>query len=128
MSQENYAGSVPVSLLAGGTITRNAALKLSAGGVVVTTAITDHVIGVAQQSAVAGEMVPVLSTPGAIVTMVASAAILADAMVMPGAAGKVATAAGVTALTCGQVLDVAAADGDLIRVLFRPGVKSAANA
>lgn len=127
MSQENYAGSVPVSFVAGGAITRNAALKMSSGTVVVTTAITDHVIGVAQQDAASGEQVPVLTSPGTVVTMVASAAILIDAMLMPGAAGKVATAAGATALTCGQALEAAAADGNLIRVLFRPGVKSAAN-
>jgi len=127
MSQENYAGSVPVSFVAGGAITRNAAVKLSSGAVVVTTAITDHVLGVAQQDAASGEQVAVLTSPGSVATMVASAAIAVDAMVMPGAAGKVATAAGVTAITCGQALEAAAADGSLVRVLFRPGVRSPAN-
>lgn len=127
MSQENYAGSVPVSFTAGGTITRNAAVKLSSGSVVVTTAITDHVIGVAQQDAASGDQVPVLTSPGTVVTMVASAAVAVDAMLMPGASGKVATAAGATALTCGQALEAASADGSLFRALLRPGVKSAAN-
>ena len=127
MSQENYAGSVPVSFTAGGAITRNAAVKLSSGAVIVTTAITDHVLGVAQQDAASGEQVPVLTSPGSVVTMVASAAIAIDAMVMPGASGKVATAAGVTAITCGQALEAGAADGSLVRVLFRPGVRSPAN-
>jgi hypothetical protein len=131
MSQENYAGSVAVSMLAGGTITRNALVALnSSGQVIVTTAITDPVFGVAQQDAASGEQVPVLTASGALVTLVASGAISTiGTMLMPTAsgAGKVIAAAGATSLTCAQSITTAAASGDLILAILRPGVKSAAN-
>lgn len=131
MSQENYAGSVPVSMVAGAAVTRNALVTLnSSGQVIVTSAITDQVFGVAQQDAASGEQVPVLTVNGSLVTMVASAAIATiGTMLMPTAAGagKCVAAAGATALTCGQNLTTAAASGDLILAQLRPGVKSAAN-
>ena len=131
MSQENYAGSAAVSMVAGGTITRNSCVSLnSSGQVIVTTAITDVVFGVAQQDAASGEQVPVLTVSGAIVTLVASGAIATiGTMLMPTAsgAGKVIAAAGATALTCAQNITTAAASGDLFLAQLRPGVKSAAN-
>jgi hypothetical protein len=132
MSQENFAGTAPVSFTAGGTITRGQALVFSAAPktVVASTAITQQVIGVALQGAASGEQVPAVTASGTIVTMVAGAAITAGAEVMPQATGpgKVITAAGATALSCGIALTAAAADLDLIEVLFRPSVKSPANA
>lgn len=131
MSQENYAGTVAVSMVAGGTITRNSLVTLnSSGQVIVTSAITDQVFGVAQQDAASGEQVPVLTANGVIVTLVASGAIgTIGTMLMPTAAGagKCIAAAGATALTCAQSITTAAASGDLILAQLRPGVKSAAN-
>ena len=69
---------------AGGAITRNALVVLNASGeVVVTSAITDRVFGVALQAAASGEQVPVLVASGAVVTLVANAAITAGAELMP---------------------------------------------
>jgi len=130
MSQENFAGTSPISFTAGAAVTRGRALKLSGGAVIHTTAITDKVLGVALQDAASGEQVPVLTISGQLVTMVASAAISADAELMPTAsgAGKVMTAAGATAISCGQAITAASQDGDLIEAIFRPCVKSPANA
>jgi hypothetical protein len=131
MSQENFAGNVPVSMPAGGTITRNSLVTLnSSGQVVVTSAITDPVFGVAIQDASSGDQVPVMTGGGALVTLVASGAIgTIGTMLMPTAsgAGKCIAAAGATALTCAQSITTAASSGDLILAIFRPGVKSAAN-
>jgi hypothetical protein len=128
MSQENYAGTLAVSMPAGGTITRNALLILNASGqVIVSTAITDVIFGVAQQDAVLGDQVPVLTAHGVLVTLVASAAIAIGAQVMPGASGRAATVAGVTAITCAQAISAAAANGDLFFAKLTPGVRSPAN-
>jgi hypothetical protein len=130
MSQENYAGTAPISMPAGGAITRNALVVLNASGqVVVTSAITDRAFGVALQAAASGEMVPVLVGSGCIVTLVANAAITAGAELMPAAsgAGNVATAAGATALSCGQAITAAAALGDLIQAVLRPTLRSPVN-
>jgi Uncharacterized conserved protein (DUF2190) len=131
MAQENYAGTSLMSFTAGGTITRNQVVYFSAAPktVVATTAITQQVIGVAQQAAASGEQVPCVTVPGTLVTMVAGAAITAGAEVMPQATGpgKVITAAGATALSCGIAMTTVTTDGDLVEVLFRPSVKSPAN-
>jgi Uncharacterized conserved protein (DUF2190) len=127
MAQEQFAGTAPSSLVAGGAISQYAALKLSAGTVVVAAAITDQVIGVAMQSASLGEACGFLSVSGTICLMRANAAIAAGAEVMPAAGGNVATSAGATAVSCGIAIDAAANALDLIRVLFRPSVKSPAN-
>lgn len=130
MSQENFAGTAPVSMPAGGAITRNALVVLNASGqVVATSAITDRVFGVALQAAASGEMVPVLVASGCIVTLVANAAITAGAELMPAAsgAGNAVTAAGATALSCGQAITAAAALGDLIQAVLRPTLRSPAN-
>ncbi len=129
MSQEKLAGTGLSSFTAGGTITRGSALKFSSGNVVVTTAITEEVIGIAMQDAASGEQVPVATISGQVVTAIAGAAITAGAQVMPQAAGsgKLITAAGATAISCGIALTAAGASGDLFDLLLRPSVKSPAN-
>ncbi len=130
MAQENLAGAAPVHMTAGGTITRNALVTLNASNqVVVTSAITDRVFGVAMQPAVLGEQVPVIGVAGCIVNVVANGALTAGAELMPAAsgAGNVATVAGATALSCGQAITAAAALGDIIRAVLRPMLRSPVN-
>lgn len=130
MSIENYAGSVCISMPAGGTITRNSLVTLnSSQQVVVTSAITDKVFGVAQQDAASGDQVPVMTSSGSLVTMVASAAITAGAELMPTASGtgKAMTVAGATAISCGQALTAASASGDLFTAVLRPMLRSPVN-
>lgn len=130
MAQENFAGTAPISMPAGGAITRNALVVLNASGqVVVTSAITDRVFGVALQAAASGEQVPVLVASGVVVTLVANAAIAAGAELMPAAsgAGNVATVAGATAISCGQAITAAAALGENIMAVLRPMLRSPVN-
>lgn len=123
----NYGGIQ--SFIAGGTITANRLVKLdsTAGQVIVTTTITEQVVGIALDTVASGELVSVLTMSGAKGKVTASAAISLGAEVMPGASGKCATAAGATAISCGIAASAAGADGDIIEVIFRPSVKSPAN-
>lgn len=130
MSQENTIGTVPASFYAAGVITRNALVTLNASGqILVTSAITDKVLGVAQQDAAIGEQCPVMMASGTLVSMKATAAIAAGAELMPAAAGAggVATVSGATAISCGQAITAAAALGDVIMAVFRPMLRSPVN-
>ncbi len=121
---------VPVSFLAGGAIPANSAVKMSAEDtVVVTTAITDLVIGFARTTAASGERVEVETNSGSIVKAICGDTITYGLELMPkGSAttGTVVASAGATAITCGIALQ-GGASGETIRILFRPGVKSPAN-
>ena len=130
MADSNHVGVSPINFKAGGTIGINTAVKLDSteNQVVVTSAITDVCIGFATQSAVSGDSVPVQIFGKA--KAVASAAISLAAQLMPTASGsgKVSTAAGATAISCGVALQAAGADGDTIEVLFAgPVVNAPAN-
>jgi hypothetical protein len=130
MAYENYAGISPLPFQAGAAIGQYRAVKqgTTAHQVIATTAITDVVMGVAQISAAAAEdQVPVQI--GGVAKMVAGAAIALGAQVMPQAsgAGKVITAAGATAVSCGVALEAAAADGDIIPVRLIPNASGPAN-
>lgn len=119
------------AFIAGGAITANRLVKLdsTAGQVVVTSAITDVVVGVALNTAASGGQVEVLVGSGHTQKVCASDAISLGAQVMPTASGsgKCVTAAGATAVSCGIALSASAADGEFIEVQLRPSVKSPAN-
>lgn len=114
------------SMPAGGTIAQGALCKLSSGTLVVTTAITDDVIGVAVTSAVSGDNVSVQMF--GIAKVLAGATITAGQELMPIAAatGRADVAAGATAKSIGFALDAGAA-GELIRVVLRLSAKGPAN-
>lgn len=77
----------------------------------------NNVLGVAAQDAATGESVTVHTRAGGVHPLVASAAIAVGARVISAATGKIATiGAGTNAL--GIALEAAAADGDVIDVLF----------
>jgi len=75
------------------------------------------VIGVAAQDAAVGAQVGVFTRAGGVHPLVASAAIAAGAKVISAAAGKIATA-GASVNHIGIALETAAADLDVIDVLF----------
>jgi len=122
----NDQGIAPLSFKAGAAVTINALVKLNttADEVIVTSAITQVVIGVALNAAAAGESVAV-QTHG-IAKCVAGASISLGAQVMPEAsgAGDVVTAAGATAISCGIAL-AAADEGDIFPVLLSSGTVNA---
>ena len=126
----NLLGKNTFSMKAGEDITANRALKLSTEGLVLhTTAITENVIGVAVNTCASGEMVEIQPN-GTICKMVPGAAVSIGAQVMPEAsgAGKVVTAAGATAKSCGFAKTEAGAEDELFEVFLFPGMNSPANA
>jgi hypothetical protein len=130
MADSNFLGTSLMGFKAGGTIGINRLVKLdsTAGQVVVTSAITDVAIGVATQSATSGDNVPVQVFGKA--KVVASGAVSLGDQLMPtsSGSGKVVTAAGATAISCGVALQAAGADGDTIEALLAvPGVNRPAN-
>ena len=109
-----------------GTVTINSLVKIdNTGKVVVTTAITDDVYGVALQAGVSGDMIPVQQFGRA--KIVCSAAVNPAAQVMPGASGKCATAAGATAKSFGIAESTTGANNELLMVTLRLGVNGPAN-
>lgn len=130
MAQSNMQGVSPSGFIAGGTISQYRLVKLDStqGQVIATAAITDVAVGGSLASAVSGGTVPV--QPYGKVKLTAAAAISLGAQVMPdsGGGGKIATAAGATAVSVGLALEAAGADGDIIEVLLTaPNVKGPAN-
>jgi len=131
MPAANYTSPiVPFSFLAGGAIPANSAVKLSAADtVVVTSAITDDVIGFARATAASGERVEVDTNSGSIVKAIAGGTVTLGEQVMPkgsATAGTVVTAAGATAKSCGIAL-TSGASGETIQVLTRFCVNGPAN-
>lgn len=125
MATSNLMGISPLSFLSGAAIGQNRVVTLSAANTcIVSTAIADHAIGVAMQSAsAAGELVPV--QVGGIAKCVCSAAITLgdDVMCTASGAGKVSTAAGATAVVIGVAMSTTTTDGDIVEVLLAlPGV------
>lgn len=126
----NYQGSAPLSLIAGGAINQNVLVKLDTteGQVVVTTGITDVAQGCSlgkYASADIGEF----QTDGVAMLTAASAISLGD-QVMPdsGGGGKIATAAGATAVSVGVALQAAGGNNEVIRVRLQlPAVKGPPN-
>ena len=130
MANSNQMGVSPAGYIAGATVTQYRLVKLdsTAGQVIHTTAITDVGLGAALQTASTGGTVPVQQFGK--VKLTASDAISLGAQVMPTAAGagKIVTAAGATAKSCGIALEAAGADGDIIEVLLvAPAVNGPAN-
>ena len=124
----NLCGTAPVSMRAGEAITAGHALKLDVEGYVLhTTAITDVVFGVALETVASGEMVSVALF--GLLRMVPGAAVSIGAQVMPEAsgAGKVITAAGATAKSCGIAVTEAGAEDELFVVRLLPTVNGPAN-
>lgn len=130
MANYNLQGVSPVSFIAGGSITANRLVKADTtqGQVVVTTAITDAPLGVALETASSGGLVPVQMYGKAKLTAAAAISVGAQVMADSGGGGKIATASGATAVSCGIALEAAGADGDIIEVqLVTPNVKGPAN-
>lgn len=132
MALFNELGSKGLSCIAGGTIAKGAACKFSAAvgnkiTVVVGTAATEVILGIATEAASTSDL-PLVVQTGGIALCLASAAISAGAQVEVGASGKIETAGGATAHSIGVALEAATADGDLIPVLLNlPNLNGPAN-
>lgn len=130
MATYDLRGVSPASFVAGGTIALGAAVKMdsTANQVVVTSAITDIVIGVALTSAVSGETVPV-QTHGIVKVLSDGTPTSVGAEVMPKASGsgKASLSSGATAMSFGITRTVAAADGDFLEVELIRSAHGAAN-
>jgi len=124
-----YVENQVIAMKANGAVTANRVVKADTteGQVLHTTAITEPVFGVALNTAADTEAVSVEIGSGAIVKLTASAAISVGDRLMPGANGKVATAAGATAIDCGIALSAAGADGEIITAKLNPMGKSPVN-
>ncbi len=129
MAAPTSVGLQRVTFLAKNTVTANRLVKLNttADEVLHTTAITEVVTGVAQNTSATGLPVEVEVGSGAIVKLVASGGITRGDPLMPAAAdgGKVSTLAGATAVCCGEALQTAV-DGATFTAIFRPGVRTPA--
>lgn len=133
MSSYNLAGVSQLPFDAGAAILANRLVYVSGDEAVSpTTAITNVGIGAVALAASSGDKVAVQCF--GVVKLTAQAAITAGAQVMPYAAGstdadkgKIATAAGATAVSCGIALEAATNDGDVIAVLLIPTVNSPAS-
>lgn len=115
--QQNFISGNVIEMEAEAAIEpyRLVTLGAAAGQVIHTSAITDVVVGVSLNTAAIGGRVQVQTSGIALVTC--SAAVAYKAQVMPGAAGKCATAAGATAKSCGMAAGTTTAnDGELQKV------------
>ena len=113
-----FAGSEPFTKLASADIIGGRLVSASGANTVANSgADVATVIGVAGDDALNGAPVTVYPRPAGVHPLVASAAIAVGAKVMSAAGGKVATI-GAGANPIGIALEAAAADLDVIDVLF----------
>lgn len=124
------AVSIPmnrVAMTAKNAVIANRLVKLNTteGEVLHTTAITEEVFGVAQDTVATGLTTSVETGYGAFVKLTASGAITAGDALMPAAAdgGKVSTRSGATSVTVGQAIQ-GAADGAIFTAIYRPAGRS----
>ena len=108
----------------GGTVAKNALVKLVSGVGVVTGGVASEdnaLIGVAQKAGVSGDSITVRPIiPGTVSDVLAGGAISLGARVFTGASGKgIATATSLT--SPGIALSAATADGDIIPVIQTVG-------
>ena len=131
MSQPaNNYGSLH-TFLAGGAITANRAVKLSAAGTVVhTTASAEDVIGIATQTVASGAYVEVFCLNGGKHKVGTAAAVTAGNQVMPNSAdgGLCIAASGASAKSFGIATTTSSGtSGEVVEVLLRFGVNGPAN-
>jgi len=117
--------------IAGASIAANTLVKMDSteGQVINTAAITDVAIGVALNTVASGEQVQVQTSGVAKILTTAVAIATIGSQVMPdgGGGGKIAVAAGATAVSVG-LTEQAAAGSDVIKVrLCVPNLKAPAN-
>lgn len=94
------------TMRAGAAIEKGRAVKLDSGNVIHCAAITDVTFGIAANGADTGDLVDIVVDGEADVRVAAAVAI--GARLMADANGRVATAAGATALLIGEALETGA--------------------
>jgi predicted RecA/RadA family phage recombinase len=108
------------SFPASAAIAQFARVKLESGGTVVTAGLAEKEIGTATRAAfAAGDIVPVkLSSAAGTHKMIAIEALAVGARVYTEASGKVQDTAASTSFQVGIAMTAAAADGDIVEVLY----------
>jgi hypothetical protein len=130
-ASRNFVSGNVATFTAGGTIPYGAFVKLDSteGQVVVTTAITDRVVGVSMGTYASADRCEIQT--GGIAPVLIASAVALGAEVYPdaGGGGKAAGSAtpGATAVSCGLAVTQGDTDAQLIKVLLRPMVKCPAN-
>lgn len=131
MSSGNALGTSDAPFIAAAAITQYSCVKINAtnGTVEACTAITDAPDGVAQTAATAaGDQVTVRTISGTITKVRLGGTVDSgvEVMVKGSGTGEVDTAAGATAFSVGKLID-SGVSGEVVRMLFRPGLKGPAN-
>jgi len=120
---QNFITGNVIEMEAEAAITVNRLVKLGTapGQVIHTAAITDLVCGVALNTAAAGARVQIQTSGIALVACKAAVTYLDQVMPDGGGAGLCATAAGITAKSCGQAGGTSTtAEGELQKVWLAP--------
>lgn len=126
MSQRDDSGFK--TFVANGAVSQWERVKLNSDGTIDTAGLAEIDIGTAQRDAAAGEFVSVkLRTAAGTHKCLASEALAAGATVYTEASGKVQDTAQATAYIVGTSLEAAAADGDVIEVLYNSHGDTAAS-
>lgn len=130
MSSGNSLGTSDAPFTTTGAVTQYSCVKISGNGTVAAcTAITDVPVGVAQTAASAsGDQITVRTIAGTITKVRLGGTVSAgvEVMVKGSGTGEVDTAAGATARSVGQLVD-GGVSGDIVRMIFRPALKSPVN-
>jgi len=125
----NYESGSVNTYIAGGTIAAGSCLKYDSteGQVVVTTAVTEIVMGVALDTVASGQPVQV-QTRG-VAKVLTSGICTVGVEVVPGASGKCVTnaSAGATAVSFGVAEQTTTADGTMLKVRLIPTLRGPAN-
>ncbi len=124
MATHNYYRTI--GYVAGADLTerQNHLVKLDSSSQVVLAGVGDDPIGVNVDNGESGEVVGVMTEHGSTIEIVASAAISAGADVAPAANGRIRTAVATDPII-GTAQTAAAADGDLVTVLYQPRARLA---
>lgn len=117
--------NIITSETAGAAVAAFRVLQNSSGKVIVATAATQLPIGVSQETTADADLDKLPVTRLGRVKLTASAAIAKGVRVMATTGGKIATfSSGAGVFACGITLEAAAADGDVIDVLFIPSLNA----
>jgi len=117
MSQ--YVDTNTKAFEAAGTIAIYSRVLLGSGGTITAAGLADKEIGTAMQAAVSGDKIAVKLRSGAGThKMIAIEALAVGATVYTEANGKIQDTAASTSFQVGVALEAAAADGDVIEVLY----------
>lgn len=119
MAENNYIRTQALEAGVDLTLKQNHFVNVTAGKAALPDA-NGPTVGVLTNAPDVGETADVMMEAGSKVTVVAGAVIAIGAQVTSNALGRAITAAGTTTKVSGIALNAAAADGDLITIIYQP--------